>query len=116
MNLAVPVSEFVKCAEVIMRKPKGSCNIFNRRFSAFFGTDVGVCAKLWVMIPREKDGKPCHMLWALLFLKLYESEHVHATLCNCDETTFRRWSKVYVEHISRCRIVRNCVFINFKLN
>lgn len=108
----VPETLFVRCAKAIMRKPEVSSSIFKRRFSKFFGTDVSVCSKRWAMMPREKDGQPCHLLWALPFLKLYESEHVHAKLCDCDKSTFRKWSTIYVEHIAKCRIVCNVFYTN----
>ena len=48
---------------------------------------------------RLEGARPEHLLWALLFLKLYELEPVNASLARCDEKTFRKWSWLFVEAI-----------------
>jgi len=42
---------------------------------------------------REK----LHLLWALLFLKVYGKETTNAALCKCSDRTFRKhvWKMIY---------------------
>lgn len=71
--------------------------INKERFLAHFGTTPGICAYLWKTIQmylNTKDPSPeyFHLLWALLFLKLYESESVLAGMVGgVDEKTLRKW-------------------------
>ena len=45
--------------------------------------------------------KPVHLLWALMFMKLYCSESVLAALAGgVHEQTFRKWSWYFVEEIA----------------
>jgi hypothetical protein len=71
-----------------------------RRFRGNFGTTPAICVILWDMItPNEmipKGVKCCHLLWALMFLKLYASEHVLCNMAECDEKTFRKWAWWFV--------------------
>ena len=49
-----------------------------RRFKEFFGTNVEICAKLWTLcLPLlPESASPVHLLWALYFLKQYNTEGV----------------------------------------
>ena len=76
-----------------------------RRFRAFFGASPEVCSQLWDHLsPSEtinRLARPKHLLWALVFLKVYASESVLCTLVSCpDEKTFRKWTRVFVDEIS----------------
>ena len=49
--------------------------------------------------------RPEHMLWALLFLKIYGNETEMATLCGADkgsidEKTFRKWTYIFVRRMA----------------
>ncbi len=51
---------------------------------------------------------PKHILWALLFLTVYDTEHNSAQrLGNVDKKTYRKWSEVFVIAISylECKVV-----------
>lgn len=76
-----------------------------RRFRAFFGASAAVCSDIWGMLrPEEtmpKGSKPEHLLWSLVFLKVYASEQVLRSLVGSpDEKTFRKWSQLFVLAIS----------------
>ena len=76
-----------------------------RRFRAFFGASPEVCSQLWDHLsPSEtinRLARPKHLLWALIFLKVYASESVLCTLVSCpDEKTFRKWTRIFVDEIS----------------
>lgn len=66
-----------------------------RRFRAFFGTTPIICSMLWSLCVTSFIAQrvmPVHLLWALLFLKQYNTEEVNATITGTDEKTFRKWS------------------------
>jgi hypothetical protein len=69
-----------------------------------FGTSPKVCALLWQKIDLSlmpNGAKPCHLLWALMFLKLYCAEPVLATLAGgVHEQTLRKWVWLFVDAIS----------------
>jgi len=79
------------------------------RFRSMFGTSPENCARLWKMIDpfasMPNGVHPRHLLWALMFLKLYCAESVLCTLAGgkngaVDEKTFRKWCWLFVESIS----------------
>ena len=71
------------------RNKHRSADVEDRRFRSTFGTTAVICAILWDMLsPNEKmpNGvKCCHLLWALMFMKLYASENVLCGMAKCDE-------------------------------
>lgn len=92
----------------IMKNSHGiSGLIFDRRFRHLFGVTPHVVSEVWNRmkhnLPRRSNCK--HLLWALLFLKCYGSEHVHCALVGADEKTFRKWSWIFVKKISELRVV-----------
>jgi hypothetical protein len=63
--------------------------------------------------PDDKIGEPCHLLWALLLLKTYETESVLAGLCGgVNEDTFHKWAWHFIEKISYLEheVVSSCFF------
>ena len=45
--------------------------------------------------------KQDHLLWALLFLKVYATEVVMCDMCGSDQKKFQKWTKIYVKEIVR---------------
>ena len=85
-----------------------------RRFYAIFGTSTMICSLLWKMIdPKSimpKGVSPHHLLWALMFMKIYSSEHVHCAMADgVDEKTFWKWAWIFVLAIAdlEYHVVRN---------
>ena len=75
------------------------------RFKAFFGICPEGCSMIWDMLqPNEtmpKGVKPEHLLWGLLFMKVYATETALVSMVNApDEKTFRKWSQRFVVDIS----------------
>jgi hypothetical protein len=72
-----------------------------RRFRAHFGATPHICHLLWNEIAARnlhpQTTKPLYLLCALMFLKLYATEHVHRALVGLDERTFREWSRYYID-------------------
>lgn len=76
-----------------------------QRFRSVFGTSPQICSYLWDMCSYHtdlpKDSHPKHLLWSLMFLKLYRSESAHTSIAGgVDEKTFRKWSWILVSAIS----------------
>ena len=83
-----------------------------RRFKALFGVSPLVCTVLWNKIGRSKPKKssPTHLLWALLFLRVYSNEHTNRALTGVDEKTFRTWAWRFVCAISKLNVVSSISF------
>lgn len=75
-----------------------------RKVRAFFGANIDVITQLWNQIDNgnlDRLASPKHLLWALIFLKLYDSEDVHCRIVGwVDPKTFREWSWYFVEKIA----------------
>ena len=65
----------------------------NRRFRSFFGTSVDTCADLWYLCydTFHSSTMPMYLLWALMFMKQYNTEEANASIAGCHEDTFRDW-------------------------
>ena len=81
--------------EILHRSPALSRKINKRQFRANFGCSSRVCAFLWNCLVVKgilpSGFLPKHLLWTLVFLKLYCSETTLAILCGCDEKMLRKW-------------------------
>lgn len=74
---------------------------------AFFGVTVATAVDAWTRIevvfddPVFNGAKCFHILWALLFLKLYIAEEALASKAGAGkEQTFRKWIHLFGERIS----------------
>ena len=80
-----------------------------RRFKANFGATLEVAYKLWCLLDVNncgpKGGKVTHMLWTLMFLKVYSSHDVLAGRCKCHPDTHRKWVWLFLEKMSSLDIV-----------
>ena len=103
-------------AEIMRRDPEGrSQKVFEERWRSFFCVKPSVCVTAWTLIgvpvhPTDDDAdlshaRPEHLLWALLFLKVYGDEHESSGLAGgdngaVDEKTFRKWVEIFVSRIA----------------
>ena len=55
----------------------------------------------WIVRCAGRCPHPKHLLWSLLFLKIYGVEEVHAARVGCDEKTFRKWAWLYAEAVAK---------------
>lgn len=79
-------------------------------FVSFYGTEPQYCSLLWSCLMhsewrwsrpvRDKELKPEHLLFTLLFFKVYDTEKVLATMVRVDPKTFRKWAWCFAEGIS----------------
>ena len=76
---------------------------FDRDCRSLFGCSPVVCATIWVKCSfhKNKDLLAKHLLWSLMFLKLYETERVHITIAGIsDRQLFREKVWPIVEKIA----------------
>ena len=97
---------------------KNRSNVLSDRiFRALFGVTSNVCTIIWekleVNVTTDKD--PNHLLWALLFLKVYSTEEVHSSLVGTTVKTFRKWSIPMVERMSSLNTV-SILALKFNIN
>ena len=65
-----------------------------RLFRSQFGTSWFVCSDVWKMLETHKPNskrEPKHLLWCLMFLKVYANESTHSRLVGAAVKTFRKW-------------------------
>jgi len=96
MRISTKPTEFMSLGRRITHRADERCfSTELRRFRSFFGVSPSTCAFTWGKIralglaPRAR---PVHLLWALLFLTVYDTEEVIAGFLGVDERTFREWS------------------------
>lgn len=77
---------------------------------SFFGVGPAHCEIVWNLICHQQsvnDLQPQHMLFGLLFLKLYSTEEIHSHLFRVTRTTFRTLSWRAVHVMAELKVVRN---------
>ena len=98
-------NDFKQEGSDIMRRGSKACLTFNRRFRSHFGTTTSICVTIW----EKTDPYNAieygrvefkHLLWALMFMKIYTSENILASLAGCDEKTFRKWVWLFIDAIA----------------
>ena len=77
----------------------------DRRFREFFGCVAVVLLSLWMRLAITSQvpyaGKPKHLLWTLLFMKVYSKENViYALIKVKDPKTFRGRVKDFISAIA----------------
>lgn len=104
---------FYEYGSVLTKHNSSSKRVGERRFKSFFGVSPAICAKLWLLTkPRlTPDVREIHLLWSLLFLKCYHTEHVNRSIASCDEKTFRTKVWKVVESLAFIKVVRFVMFL-----
>ena len=83
-------------------------------FRSFFGCLVGVFLTCWGMLDKTdllpQGGRLEHLLWALMFMKLYSGQKALCALAGVDPETFRKWVWSFTEAISMLEhlVVSSC--------
>lgn len=72
-------------AKTLIKKNRPS----TRDFVAMFGVTARVCAVVWNITSFDDDIKLVHLLWALMFLKMYEKEAILSAIVGVDRKTYR---------------------------
>lgn len=103
---------FYEFGKDMMKHNSASRLVGSRRFRSFFGVSPNICAICWRLIKDElpTSYREVHLLWALLFLKCYNTESINHATAGCDEKTFRTKVWTVVESLAFMKVV--CV--NFR--
>lgn len=100
-------ASFYNLGKKIIKHESASEIVGIRRFKSFFGVSPLICAVCWQNIKSNlpMDYKEVHLLWALLFLKCYNTESINHCIAQCDEKTFRKRVWVVVEELALMKVV-----------
>ena len=105
---------FIKLgASLWLSKSAASLLSLKRRFAGMFGCLPHICAIMFeylrqmneIQWPLSLGIEPKHLLWALLFLKRYNTEEINLSIVGCDEKTFRKWTWKVIEGLSKMSVV-----------
>ena len=86
-----------------------------RNYKSQFGISWFICEDIWTLLDEHKEspsreGK--HLLWALLFLKVYGNETTHSKIVGTSPKTFRKWVWQILTDIAdlKAMVVSKCWF------
>lgn len=98
---------FYEFGKEIMKHASASGLVGSRRFRSFFGVSPNICAICWNMIKDElpTSYQEVHLLWALFFLKCYNTESVNHAVAGCDEKTFREKVWTVIDRLAFIKVV-----------
>jgi hypothetical protein len=85
----------------------GSIALGYRKFRSFFGTSPSVCGAAYDNLShvRPVKSRPEHLLWTLLHLKHYATEHISAALVGVSAKTFRKWCHIFIRLLAKMPVV-----------
>jgi hypothetical protein len=94
-NFDVLAAQVASRSEDVHVKP-----LDDRVIKAFYGTNAAVMSDLWERCRRPCKTEPKHLLWALMYMKLYCPEDVMAILCSTSKNTLSKWVWLWIEAIA----------------
>lgn len=103
--MAVTESTFAEEGKRIINRGKRNAEWFSmRNFKAHFGASPAVCFDLWSMIDpiitMGVGALPVHLLWALMLMKVYATEHMLTSQVGASsEKVFRKWAWRFIAAI-----------------
>ena len=77
-----------------------------RDFRSLFGTIPEVCAAIWNRLVFDDESpliRPVHLLWALMFMKLYSKEAALCKLARVSRSTFRKFVWFVIPRIAHLK-------------
>jgi hypothetical protein len=106
--LAPTADDVLRCARQIWNRDvntERSLQSEDRDFREFFGCGVLVFLSLWNLLDTTdsipQKGTIEHLLWTLMFLKVYAKQRTLSALAGgVDPETFRRWCWRFIEAIA----------------
>jgi hypothetical protein len=82
---------------------------FIRRFRNMFGCSPKVVAALFNTLLQQtlinSNDKVHHLMWALAFLKSYNTENHFSTMYHVSEKTIRKWIWYFLDRLSQLDVV-----------
>lgn len=95
-SVSIKASAFLSIGKRITHRTNERCYAKElERYRAFFGISPSNTSLLWAKIREKKlapRASPVHLLWGLLFLKVYSTESIIAGFLGVDEGTYQEWS------------------------
>ena len=88
------------CQQLDMNANKIHSHEGKRSVAAEFGCSIRTIQFTWILCDFPTRTKPKHLLWALTFLKTYETEPLMARKFHCTRPTVRKYIWPIVEEIS----------------
>jgi hypothetical protein len=78
-------------SEIASKKPGSKLN--DRTFIAFYGRNSAEVAEIWDSCNERVQPKaqPKHLMWTLMYMKLYNSMDVMCILLDTSKPTFEKW-------------------------
>ena len=100
-------ANLMRCAREIWGRDsltEGAQIVDYRRFRKFFGCSAVVSISVWRRLSYTSQipfgGEPKHLLWTLLFMKVYQKEGIMCKIIDImDPNTFRGRVKYFIETI-----------------
>ena len=86
----VTENTFVQLARAIIGRV-GAKSELSREFKELFGVSPTVCIDIWNRSNMDNTLEPKHLLWGLLFLKVYTTETPLCALAGVSRKTYRKW-------------------------
>jgi hypothetical protein len=96
------MDEMAAVAREALSMPRSNAKEEDRVFRAFFGVPINVITALWSLLQvriddSHRNAERKHILWALVFLKIYSTEDVHRRIVGWPTAkTFRKWSWYFI--------------------
>lgn len=105
-SFTIPEINFLFEAARMISKSKFLKGTNSRKFRALFAVSNNTCNIVWGKIHDSyRYLQPKHLLWALLFLKCYATEHVNSIISNSDCKSFRVWTWRVIKLLSALQFV-----------
>ena len=105
MNVYITVDTVSSAAHPIIRRAVDVERVTHLRlFSEHFCVSPWVTSCIWNRmidhdcLPDKANLK--HLLWTLFFMKVYATEFVLASACECDPVTYRKWVHLILEALN----------------
>ena len=88
-------------------------------YQSYFGILPKVCRFIWILLRRNElipeHGLPIHLLWALMFMKLYLPEKVLASIAGCTVKTYTKWTWKFIRRIAFLKTIVVRIFLYFMM-
>lgn len=104
--MIIAAEAMAQVAREVLSMPNRNKKAEDKTFRGFFGAPISIITDIWNKLALEQNledaAKPKHLLWSLVFLKVYSTEEVHCRIVGWpDPKTYRKWSCWYfLEQIS----------------
>lgn len=102
---------FYQYGKILIKHHSNSMYVGMRRFKSYFGVSPTICSLAWRYIKDElpHDYTEIHLLYALFFLKTYNTEAISRSIFTCDEKTFRKRVWEVIDKLAFIKVVSEAI-------